>query len=75
MVVSLRSLIVVIRPRQESTHFTFPDGSVVPGTVGMGTPETAGAVGMEVAGNVGVKPVMDDTAVELGEPVFKHESP
>jgi len=41
----------------------------------MGTPETAGAVGVEVAGNVGVKPVMDNTVVELGEPVFKHESP
>ena len=24
-----------MRPSQRSTHFTFPDGSVVPGTVGM----------------------------------------
>jgi len=50
-----------MRPSQRSTHFTFPDGSVVPG--------------LAVPGSVEIVPMGADSTVELGEFVPKHVSP
>ena len=51
-----------MRLSQRLTHFTFPDGSVVPGS-GSGS------------GSVGMVPMGAASTVELGEFVSKHASP